>query len=62
MKESGGGDDENMLLLNCEDLFRFGVIFMGATVVLMIVCIVLFFASGRKIKKILEEEYGKPYC
>jgi len=62
IKESGRGDGGGMLLLNCEELFRFGLIFMGATVILMIICIVLFFVSGRRIKKVLEEEYGEPYC
>jgi len=51
-----------MDLPNCETLFWGGVAVAGTAVFLMAACCVIFYASGRKLKKRLEEEYGKPYC
>lgn len=51
-----------MGLPSCETLFWGGVAVTGTAVLLMVVCCAIFYASGIKLKKRLEEEYGKPYC
>lgn len=48
-----------MTSLSCETLFLIGIIGMGLAAILMIVCAILFRVSGKRLKKILEEEYGK---
>lgn len=45
--------------LSSEMLFRGGIALMAAAALIMVVSIVIFSVSGRKLKKILEEEYGK---
>ena len=49
----------DMTSLNCETLFLIGIIGMGFAAILMIVCMLLFRAQGKRLKKILEEEYGE---
>ena len=34
---------------------------MAGAVLLTILCVIVFVLSGRKLKKVLEQEYGKPY-
>ena len=48
-----------MLSLTCETLFLIGIIGMVFATILMIVCAILFRLTGKRLKKILEEEYGK---
>ncbi len=42
-------------------LFWGGIGIMAGAVLLTILCVIVFVLSGRKLKKILEQEYGKPY-
>lgn len=50
-----------MIGVDCEMLFWGGIVLMGAAVFLMIVCTMVFFITGRRLKAQLEEEYGKPF-
>ncbi len=43
-----------------ELLFLGGIMAMALTVVLTIVCLTVFIITGRKLKKKLDLEYGKP--
>jgi len=43
-----------------EMLLYGGITIMAAAGVLTVVCIVVFTLTGRKLKKELEQEYGKP--
>lgn len=45
--------------ISSEMLFQGGITLMAAAVILMLVSFAIFFVSGRKLKKQLEEEYGK---
>lgn len=47
-------------LSGSELLFYGGLATMGAAVAAALLCIVIFRVSGRKLKKKLEQEYGKP--
>lgn len=47
-------------LSGSEVLFYGGIGMMVVCVVLAVCCLVLFVFSGRKLKRKLEEEYGKP--
>lgn len=42
-----------------EVLFYSGVALMGLAVVAAVIALAAFFASGRRLQKKLEEEYGK---
>ena len=42
-------------------LFWGGIGTMAGAVLLTILCVIVFVLSGRKLKKVLEQEYGKPY-
>ncbi len=46
---------------NSELLFYGGILVMGIAVIIMLISLVIFHITGRRIKKRLEEEYGKPY-
>lgn len=48
-------------MVNSELLFWGGIFVMGTAVVLMMISFIIFRITGRRIKKKLEEEYGKPY-
>lgn len=50
-----------LVSLYCEDLLRCGIAVMAAAVCLMLVCCAAFLVSGRRLRRQLEEEYGKPY-
>lgn len=50
-----------MAAVSSEALFWGGIALMGAAFFLMIVCIIVFLITGRKLKARLEEEYGKQY-
>lgn len=53
--------EENMSgLSGSELLFYGGLAAMGAAAAGALLCIVIFRVSGRKLKKKLEQEYGKP--
>lgn len=43
-----------------EMLFYGGIAIMAAAAVLTVACVVLFTITGRRIRKRLEQEYGKP--
>ncbi|MBQ7774505.1 MAG: hypothetical protein IJ379_01160 [Lachnospiraceae bacterium] len=43
-----------------ELLFYGGIGIMIAAVLLAVICIVIFSLTGRKLKKKLEKEFGKP--
>ncbi len=47
-------------LSSSELLFYGGIVVMGMTAILTVVCTVIFIISGKRLKKILEREYGKP--
>ena len=47
-------------LSGSEVLFYGGLAAMGAAAAGALLCIVIFRVSGRKLKKKLEQEYGKP--
>ena len=47
-------------LSGSELLFYGGIVVMVMAVVFAVVCIVVFLFSGKRLKKILEQEYGKP--
>ena len=47
-------------LSNSEVLFYGGIGMMVVCAVLAVVCVVLFVVAGRKLKRKLEEEYGRP--
>jgi len=47
-------------LSKSECLFYGGIVMMAVTVVLAIAGIVVFITTGRRLKRTLEEEYGKP--
>ncbi len=47
-------------LSGSELLFYSGIVVMVVSAVLAVICVVLFVVTGRKLKKKLEEEYGKP--
>lgn len=41
-------------------LFRGGIALMAGSAVLSVLCLAVFSFTGKKLKKTLEEEYGKP--
>lgn len=43
-----------------ELLFYGGLVIMAAAAAAMVICGVIFTFTGRKLKKKLEQEYGKP--
>ena len=43
-----------------ELLFYGGLVIMAAAVLAMVICTVIFTFAGRKLKRKLEQEYGKP--
>lgn len=45
--------------LNSEILFWGGIAVMIVALMLLLLCGVIFFITGKKIKKTLEHEYGK---
>lgn len=47
-------------LSSSEMLLYGGIAIMVASAVLAILCIVIFKMTGRKLKRKLEQEYGKP--
>lgn len=47
-------------LSESELLLYGGIAVMIVTVVLSVICTILFWVTGRKIKRKLTEEYGKP--
>lgn len=49
-----------MHLSESELLFYGGLVLMGTAAVLTCVCALIFTFTGRRIKKRLEDEYGKP--
>lgn len=49
-----------MYLPDSELLFYGGLALMGAAAVLALACILIFTITGRRIRRRLEEEYGKP--
>ena len=40
--------------------FLTGIILMAASVTLAVICMILFIVKKRKLKNVLEQEYGKP--
>lgn len=48
-------------LSESEMLFYGGLAVMAAAVVLAVLCAAVFAWTGRKLKKKLEQEYGKPW-
>ena len=50
-----------MKIQNSELLFYGGILIMAIAVIVMIISLIIFHITGRRIKKRLEEEYGKPY-
>lgn len=48
-----------MTSLNCETLFFIGIAGMVIAAVFMIITMIVFRISGKRLKKVLEEEYGK---
>lgn len=49
-------------LSGSEWLFYGGISVMILTVVLAVLRIAIYILSGKKLKKKLEQEYGKPLC
>lgn len=47
--------------LSSEALFWGGILLMAAALLFMAVALVVFGITRRRLKKQLEEEYGKPY-
>lgn len=47
-------------LSESEWLFWGGIGAMSAAAVLAVICIIIFTFTGQKLKKRLEQEYGKP--
>ena len=43
-----------------ELLFYGGLVIMAAAVLAMVICTLIFTFTGRKLKRKLEQEYGKP--
>lgn len=43
-----------------EIIFSSGIVVMAAACVLAVVCTVVFTVTGKRLKKRLEQEYGKP--
>lgn len=50
-----------MHLSESELLLYGGLAMMAAAAVLAVLCIGIFIRTGRKLKKKLEQEYGKPW-
>ena len=48
-------------LSESELFFYGGIALMVAAGILAVLCIVIFTCTGRKLKKKLEQEYGKPH-
>lgn len=48
-------------LISSEMLFYSGIVMMAAAVFLSVICILLFYIRGKRLKDRLLEEYGKPY-
>lgn len=48
-----------MLTITSEQLFYGGIVGMASAVFLAVLCVVLFVISGKRLRKRLEEEYGK---
>ena len=46
---------------NSELLFYGGILIMSSAVIVMIISLIMFHITGQRIKRRLEEEYGKPY-
>lgn len=49
-----------MELSGSELLFWVGIVLMAAAVVSSVACIILFCVTGWRLRRKLEEEYGKP--
>lgn len=47
-------------LLGSECFFYGGIALMAASVVLTVLSILIFTTTGRKLKRKLEQDYGKP--
>ena len=52
---------ERVKMQNSELLFYGGILIMSIAVIVMTISLIMFHITGRRIKKRLEEEYGKPY-
>lgn len=48
------------ILISSEIIFYTGIAVLAAAGVLTIVCFVVFMYTGKRLKKQLEQEYGKP--
>lgn len=48
-------------LSSSEMLFYGGIILMAAAAVIAMVCTVIFVCTGQRIKRQMEQEYGKPH-
>lgn len=46
--------------VSCELIFYGGIAVTVAACVLALICAVIFALTGKKLRKRLEEEYGKP--
>lgn len=49
-----------MYLSGSEWLFWGGIAAMAAAALLAVLCVAIFYVTGRRLKKKLEEEYGEP--
>lgn len=49
-----------MEMTGSEQLFLGGIALMGAAAVLTVVWLAVFSVTGKRLKKRLEQEYGKP--
>lgn len=47
-------------LSSSELIFYGGIAVMAVTGVLAVICVILFCFTGKRIRKRLEQEYGKP--
>mgnify|MGYP007098662258 CR=1 FL=1 len=43
-----------------EFLFYTGLVIMAAALILMVICVIVFILSGRRLKEQLRKEYGDP--
>lgn len=47
-------------LSSSEIIFYSGIMVMAAACVLAVICVAVFTVTGKRLKKRLEQEYGKP--
>ena len=47
-------------LSGSELLFYFGILIMIVTIIVAVTSIIIFFCTGRRLKRKLEQEYGEP--